>query len=511
MTDSYSKSEPYSKSEQRRVIIISSLVTGAGFIDTTALNVALPFIQKDLNASAADAYWVLEVYLLGLAALLMAGGALGDSFGRRKPLFWGVGAFALTSLGCALSQDASALIFFRALQGIAAAVMIPASLALINASFSPEERGAAIGRWSALVSLTIPLGPLFGGLSVDVLTWHIIFWVNVPLCLLVLFLMRKLRRPPFEPPRTVPLDLVGSVAVTISLGLITYALMEAGRKGAFSPLHTQLLIAGIITFGLFLYSQTKLKRPMIPPHLFKDRRFIIVNLHTLFLFASFQSATFFLSFMLIQSYGYGATAAGAAALPISILVTLLSRYAGQWTSQKGPKHILVASSILLGAALTAMSYTNGLYWQSLFVPMILIGLGVAAFAAPVTTVAMVSAGPGRDGLASGVNNAVARIGPLLAIAAFGYVMAFDFEAQLLSHPAFLALDAPYQAFMGGHLNELGGMVLPDDWPADIADKAQTAISESYANSVKKILIYCAFLMGICAIFSLCYRREDAVE
>ena len=146
----------YSKQEQRLVVFITALVSGIGFIDTTALNVALPFIQTDLNASAADTYWVLEIYLLGLAALLMAGGALGDTLGRRRPLRWGVALFALTSLGCALSSTASALIFFRALQGISAALMVPASLALLNASFSPEERGPAIGRWSALVSLTIP-------------------------------------------------------------------------------------------------------------------------------------------------------------------------------------------------------------------------------------------------------------------------------------------------------------------------------------------------------------------
>ena len=253
---------PYSKSEQRLVVIITALVTGIGFIDTTALNVALPFIQRDLNVSAADTYWVLEIYLLGLAALLMAGGALGDSLGRRRPLNWGVAAFALTSLGCALSTSASALIFFRALQGVSAALMVPASLALLNASFAPEERGPAIGRWSALVSLTIPLGPLFGGLAVDVFSWQLIFWVNVPLCLAVLWFMRGLRRPPFEPPETVPLDIIGSGLVTLSLGLMTYALMEAGRHGSFTRLHSQLLIAGIVTFGLFICSQMVRKSPM---------------------------------------------------------------------------------------------------------------------------------------------------------------------------------------------------------------------------------------------------------
>ena len=498
----------YHKNEKRLVLIITSLVTGIGFIDTTALNVALPFIQTDLNASAADTYWVLEIYLLGLAALLMAGGALGDTLGRRRPLKWGVALFALTSLGCALSTTASALIFFRALQGISAALMVPASLALLNASFSPEERGPAIGRWSALVSLTIPLGPLFGGLAVDLLSWQVIFWVNVPLCLIVLYLMRDLRRPPYEPHETVPLDIVGSCLVTISLGLMTYALMEAGRYGHFSGMHLLLLTAGLVTFFLFIKSQHVLKSPMIPPSLFSDRRFLVVNLHTLILFASFQGATFFLSFLLVQSYGYGATQAGAAAIPISILVTLLSRYAGSFASRHGPRHILTVSSLLLGLSFWWLAQTDGRYFETIFIPMILLGLGVAAFAAPVTTVAMASAGKGRDGLASGVNNAVARIGPLLSIAALGYVMAFEFEAQVLNHHMYQLLTPEVQIYISEHMNQLGGMAFPDAWPVSWQESGAQIIRESYAETVAYALYICAGLMVICAGLSLLYRKED---
>ena len=498
----------YQKHEKRTVLIITSLVTGIGFIDTTALNVALPFIQTDLNASAADTYWVLEIYLLGLAALLMAGGALGDTLGRRRPLRWGVALFALTSLGCALSSTASALIFFCALQGISAALMVPASLALLNASFSPEERGPAIGRWSALVSLTIPLGPLFGGIAVDLLSWQVIFWVNVPLCLIVLYLMRGLRKPPYEPSETVPLDIIGSTLVTLSLGFMTYALMEAGRYGRFSTTHLVLLAAGLTTFCLFVKSQYVLKSPMIPPALFSDRRFLVVNFHTLILFASFQGATFFLSFLLVQSYGYGATQAGAAAIPISILVTLLSRYAGAFTSRHGPKHILTASSILLGLSFWWLAQTDGRYFETIFTPMILLGLGVAAFAAPVTTVAMASAGKGRDGLASGVNNAVARIGPLLAIAAMGYVMAFEFEVQVQQHHLYAALATDAQAYIDIHMNQLGGMQMPDAWPLSWQETARQIIRESYAETVAFALYICAGLMVLCAGLSLLYRKED---
>ncbi|MGB1624716.1 MAG: MFS transporter, partial [Candidatus Puniceispirillaceae bacterium] len=179
----------FSDKHRQKVIIIAALVSAIGFIDATALNVALPFIQESLNASATDIHWVLEIYLLFLAALLMAGGALGDTLGRRRPLRWGVGLFALTSLGCALSPSAEWLIFFRALQGISAALMIPASLALINAGFAPEARGAAIGKWSAIVALAIPIGPLIGGLAVDFLSWHFVFLLNLPIAGLVLVML----------------------------------------------------------------------------------------------------------------------------------------------------------------------------------------------------------------------------------------------------------------------------------------------------------------------------------
>ena len=505
-----STSDDYSPSERRLVLLICALVTGVSFIDTTALNVALPFIQRDLNATATDTYWVLEIYLLGLAALMMAGGALGDSLGRRRPLRWGVILFALTSLGCALSFNAAMLIFFRALQGISAALMVPASLALINASFPPEERGAAIGKWSALVSLTIPLGPLFGGIAVDIVAWQAIFWVNIPLCMIVLWLMHGLRRPPFEPPQSVPLDIAGSIAITISLGLITFGLMEAGRYGFFTILHLATILAGLIMLVVFIIIETRIANPMVPPELFRNRRFLIVNLHTLVLFAAFQSATFFLSFMLVQSYGFGATQAGAAALPISILVTLLSRQAGKYTSLHGPRFILIISSVLMALAFALMSLTDGSYWQSLFVPMLILGLGVAAFAAPVTTVAMASAGPGKDGLASGVNNAVARIGPLLAIAGFGYVIAGDFSTSIETSQMLAEMPAYVKEYLIAHKNELGGLVTPADWPETIRQQAAESIAQSYADAVKNIMQISAFLMILCAFLALLYRKEDAV-
>ena len=323
--------------------------------------------------------------------------------------------------------------------------------------------------------------------------------------------MRGLRTPPYEPPESVPLDIAGSVAITIALGLITWALMEAGRAGAFGIAEWQLLSGGIAMIFVFIWIEMKSKSPMIPTYLLTNRRFVVVNLHTGLLFAGFQSSMFFLSFLLIQSYGYGATAAGAAALPVSILVTLLSRKAGSWTSRHGPKGILAASSLCIAASFYWVSFTDGYYWQSLFLPMVLLGFGVAGFAAPITTVAMVSAGAGRDGLASGVNNAVARIGPLLGIAALGYFMALDFEATILNQPGFAALPDFAQIYISQHLNELGGMTFPQSWPEEVRAAASALVAQEFASTVKASLNLCAMMMIGCLVLCLFYKKSDALE
>ena len=499
----------FSARHRQFVIIIAAFVSAMGIIDATALNVALPFIQSSLKASAADVHWVLEIYLLFLAALMMAGGALGDTLGRRRPLRWGIMAFALSSVGCALSVSAETLIFFRALQGIASALMLPASLALINAGFSPSERAAAIGKWSAIMALAIPLGPLVGGLAVDFLSWHYVFFLNVPICFFCLGLLAVLPRPPFEPPEPQPLDIPGSVIITASLGLITFALLEAGRNGAFTMFQLILLLTGFLLLVVFFILQTRLKSPMLPPILLRDRRFVLVSLQTFMLFAGFQSAMYFLSFLFIQSFGYSALQAGIASFPIPIIVSVLSPRAGLYVSQHGPRGILCISPALMGVALLWLSFTTGDYISSVLPGMVIMGIAVGFFAAPLTAVAMVAAGPGRDGLASGVNNAVSRIGPLMGIAIFGYWIGGDYAQSLSAALEVSSLPAMHQDFLIKNRAMMAAVAMPASWPEIVVQEAVELVRSLFADTVRVVLRISALFAFMAASLALLYRREDA--
>ena len=501
----------FSERHRKFVIIIAAFVSAMGIIDATALNVALPFIQSSLNAPTADVHWVLEIYLLFLAALMMAGGALGDTLGRRRPLRWGIMAFALSSVGCALANSTETLIFYRALQGIASALMLPASLALINAGFPPPERAAAIGKWSAIMALAIPLGPLVGGLAVDFLSWHYVFFLNVPLCLLCLALLAFLPRPPFEPPEPQPLDIPGSVTITTSLGLLTYALLEAGRNGSFTLFQVMLLLIGTALLFVFFTLEARLKSPMLPSSLLRDRRFVLVSVQTFMLFAGFQSAMYFLSFLFIQSYGYSALEAGVASVPIPIIVSLVSPRAGRYVSQHGPRGILCVSSVLMGISLLWLSFTTGDYLSSVLPGMVILGFAVGFFAAPLTAVAMVSAGPGRDGLASGVNNAVARIGPLLGIAVFGYWIGGDYAKSLSAALELSSFTTVYKDFLIDNKAMMAAVDLPTTWPETVTQNVFELVRTLFADSVRTVLRISALFAFVAAGLALLYRREDAKQ
>ena len=509
MTPNKTQISSFSKLQKQIVIVVCGLVTGMAFVDATALNVALPSIQKSLSATAADAFWVLEIYLLFLAALLMAGGALGDNWGRRRSLRLGVIAFAATSLACALAQDAGQLILFRAAQGIGAALMIPASLAMINASFAPEERGLAIGSWSAVTTLAIPLGPLIGGLAVDFAYWQLIFVINLPISLIVLYLLQKLPRPPFEPEQPAPIDVIGSIIITLALGLLITGLLEAAKEGVFLIWHQLTLgLGAALLFGFFIY-EWHAKTPMLPPSLMKKPRFQIVSLQTFILFAGFQGSSLFINFLLIETYGFSAFKAGLVQLPISIMVFFLSRPAGRWVSKYGPRGILVIAGIVIAMAQFSISrYDGGHIWY-LLLSMFTLGIGIGLMAAPLTTVAMSAAGPGQDGIASGVNNAVSRIGPLIAVAVLGYWQAVLFLPLLTEAVSDPAIPPFIRDYVLENWRLMSAMPIPADWPAMWQEHMEALLDRVYGTTIKVILVGCASLSLLAGLIAFGYRKTDS--
>ena len=291
--------------------------------------------------------------------------------------------------------------------------------------------------------------------------------------------------------------------------MVTFALLEAGRDGAFTMFQLILLLIGLLLLIAFFTLQARSKSPMLPPVLLRDRRFVLVSMQSFMLFAGFQSAMYFLSFLFIQSYGYSALEAGLASLPIPLIVSVLSPYAGRHVSRHGPRGILCVSSALMGIALLWLSFTTGAYITSVLPGMVIMGFAVGFFAAPLTAVAMVAAGPGRDGLASGVNNAVSRIGPLIGIAVFGYWIGGDYAQSLSAALEVSALSAVYQDFLTENRSMMAAVALPVSWPEFAIKDAVELVRALFADSVRIVLRISALFAFVAAGLALLYRPEDA--
>jgi EmrB/QacA subfamily drug resistance transporter len=423
---------PCAAAAKRWVLAAAIIGSSMAFINGTVVNVALPAIQRDLHATVFQAQWVVESYALFLAALLLVGGSLGDRFGRRRVFAIGVAIFGLAPLACAVSRDVQQLIAARAVQGMGAALLVPGSLALISATFPEGERGRAIGTWSGFSGITAALGPVLGGYLVDHGSWAWAFLINLPLALVVLAITwahvpesRNAHAPP-------ALDIRGALLVTLGLGGVVYAFIEAPTQGWDAPLVLLALLGGIAALLGFVVVEWRGKAPMLPLALFRNRNFAGANLLTLWLYAALGGGLFFLPLNLIQVQGYSATAAGAALLPFILIMFVLSRWAGRLVDTVGPRLPLVIGPLMAAAgfALLALPSTGGSYWRSFLPGIVVLGLGMTVTVAPLTTTVMNAVGPDAAGTASGVNNAVSRVAALLAIAIFGGVMAWAFQGAL---------------------------------------------------------------------------------
>lgn len=404
---------------KRWVLAVTILGSSTAFIEGSAINVALPAIQRGIDASAAEMQWIASIYTLLLAALTLAAGSAGDLYGRRRIFMLGLGLLGAASAAAGFVTGSTQLIGVRAVQGLGAALLVPNSLALLSAAFPKPERGRAIGTWSAATALTGVLGPVLGGLLVDAVSWRAAFVVVVPLTLVTL-VGAFARMPDVRVGRARPkIDWPGILLATAGLGALVYGLiaLPQGASGLY------VLATGLTLFLGFVWHEARTSAPMVPPRLFRSPTFVGANLLTLLLYFSLSGVFFVLPFDLVRVHGYSAAATGAAYLPFALALGALSRFAGGFADRMGARAPMVAGSLVAGAGflLLTLPGVEGSYWTTFFLPMLVIGVGMAMTVAPLTSTVMGAVDEPDVGVASGVNNTVARTSALLAVAIFGLV------------------------------------------------------------------------------------------
>jgi EmrB/QacA subfamily drug resistance transporter len=423
----------------RWALAMTILGSSMAFIDGTVVNVALPVLQSQFHATINDAQWIVDIYLLVLSALILAGGSLGDRLGRVRVFGAGVAVFAAASVWCGCAPSVKQLILARGVQGFGAALLVPGSLAIIAAVFPAKERGKAIGTWSSFTAMSIIAGPLLGGALVQWLSWRAVFFINVPFAALVLWIIIA-KMPAMPGEERGAIDWAGTALITTALGAITWSLIEAPSNRG--PAVAVAAAVGVMCLIIFIFVEHRAESPLVPLTLFRSRAFSGANALTLLLYAALSGAMFLLPFNFIQIRHYTPAGAGAALLPIVATMSLLSRYTGALADRIGPRLPLIVGPIVAGCgfALLALRLSSVSYWSAFFPGLLVLGLGMAVTVAPLTTTVMTSIDDERHaGAASGVNNAVARAAGLLAIAVFGafavVVFSRELDAQLAARHA----------------------------------------------------------------------------
>jgi EmrB/QacA subfamily drug resistance transporter len=488
--------------DHRWTLIAAILGSSMAFADGTVVNVALPAIQADLGADAAQAQWVIEAYALFLASLLLVGGAFGDRFGRRRIFMIGVAVFTLSALACALSRSPYLLIAARAVQGVGAALLVPGSLALISATFPQAQRGKAIGTWSAFSGVAAAVGPVLGGFLVDHLSWRWAFVINVPIAAVLLAIcFSKVPESRGRSAEGRGLDAAGAALATLGLAGVVFAFIEAPAQGWSATPVTAAAVAGAAGLALFVAVEARGRSPMLPLPLFRNRNFSGANLLTLLLYAALGAAMYFFPLNLIQVQGFSATAAGAALLPFVAILFALSRWAGKLVDRIGARIPLVAGPLIAAAgfALFARPSIGGSYWSTFFPAVCVLGLGMAVTIAPLTTTVMNSVGAELAGVASGVNNAVSRAAGLLAIAVLGLLMTGRFAPDLEHRLSTLEIPVAAKAAVREQQARLAAITLPSGLDEKAGAAVKRAVGEAFVAGFRAVMWASAALAVLSAL------------
>lgn len=504
---------PCTRATARWVLAATILGSSLAFIDATVVNVALPVLQEDLKVPVSSVQWVVEAYALFLASLVLVGGSLGDRFGRRRIFTIGIAVFAVASAACALAPDVRSLVAARAVQGVGAALVIPSSLAILGAAFSPRERGRAVGTWSSLTAVAGAIGPVLGGWLVEVASWRAAFAVNLPIAAVVIAIaLRKV--PETRSPLAGPLDLTGALTATIGLGLVVFGLIEAPGAGWSAPRVWASLALGALALAAFVVVERRSTHPMVPLDLFRIPAFAGANLLTLFLYAALSATFFLLPFELIQAHGYSPSQAGAALLPLIVLISVLSRPAGALADRIGPRIPLTAGPAIaaIGFFLLSVPLGDARYSTAYLPALAVLGLGMALTVAPLTATVLNAVGERDTGTASGINNAVARVGGLVAIAVFGIVAVVVFDRALDRRLSESGLAAVASRIPATERRKLGAAQAPAGSTASETNGVRLAVSAAVVDSFRasmKIAAGLALASSACALLLIRAPRPGA--
>jgi EmrB/QacA subfamily drug resistance transporter len=487
--------EPCAKRRQAWVLAACVLGSSMAFIDSSVVNVALPRMETDLSATLSAMTWVINSYTLCMSALLLIGGALADQVGRRRIFLTGLGIFSLASIGCGFAPEVHVLILARAIQGVGAAFLIPCSLAIIGATFSEKERGAAIGVWSGASAIAAGGGPLLGGWLVDHVSWRAIFLINPLVAIPTILIVLRHVLESVDPDARKGLDLRGAMLAFLGLGLLVYGLIAASEKGWLNSLVILALGLGIALLLAFVWSERKSAAPMMPLELFQSRAFSGINMMTLLLYGALGGTMFFLPFLLIQVHGYSATQAGAVFLPFTILLALLSRWGGKLADRFGARLPLITGPLIVGAGLFLLSLpgSEGPYWKTFLLPISALGFGMALTVAPLTTTVLNSAPSHQTGVASGINNAVAEVAGLLLIAVLSTVGLATLNRSLDAHLSESHATTEVRNITN---NAREGFVMPGILKGTAGQTQHTAhamIADSFTDAIRVVLWICAGL------------------
>jgi EmrB/QacA subfamily drug resistance transporter len=464
------------------------------FIDSTVVSVALPALQASFHATVVDVQWVVESYGLFLAALILVGGSLGDLFGRRLMFLAGVSIFAAASGACGFSRDIHQLIIARSIQGVGAALLVPGSLAIISTSFDEKSRGQAIGTWSGFTAITTGVGPVLGGWLVEHASWRWVFLINIPVAAAVV-VISLWRIPESRSADSQSVDWPGAALATVGLGGLVSGFVESVNLGWKSPLVLGSLIVGVGCLVAFLLVEAKSVSPMLPLALFESRSFNGANLLTLCLYAAIGIFFFVFPLNLIQVQGYSTTATGAAILPFILLMFLLSRWSGGLVARYGPCGPLIIGPLItaLGFALFAVPSVGDSYWKAFFPAVIVLGFGLAVTVAPLTTVVMSSVRQDRAGTASGINNAVARVAGVLAVAILGIIMVTAFGSRLSDSLTHITLPSGVVQQLQANMSKLAGLQAPADLDERTKLVIKEFVGEAFVFAFRIVMLMCAGL------------------